>query len=240
MRLAGSFFLVVILVVIRMRKMSTRHSGLFFLTGLNCISENGHGAQVAAKPMLKSSVTKSKFKPSKSSVKQTVSKKSKNGSEKSERSKKSEKHKKSKKHPKMKASVEPRNKSNARRRKDHVKRSGEYLVTTGQSSKGKMFLIHMKRKTQRRDKHLESKNGDYQLEEAESEYLDGEYSEEGNVIDGGVVECTDCSDISIYDVYDSATELKERLWNIIPYNYLSIVFFLVTFSSFQKYCLVFF
>jgi len=58
----------------------------------------------------------------------------------------------------------------------------------------------------------------FQLEEAESEYLDGEYSEEGNdVIDGGVVECTDCSDISIYDVYDSATELKKRLWNIITF-----------------------
>ena len=81
------------------------------------------------------------------------------------------------------------------------------MDTRGKPLKGKMFIIHMERRTQRRGKHFDSEYGDYQ-EEVESDYLShGDYPD-GGVIDGGVVDCND-SDCSIYDTYESAPELKK-------------------------------
>jgi len=195
--------------------MSTRHSELFFLTGLNYISENWLRAQVAAKPILPSSVTKSKFKPSKSKFKSSKSK-LKPSKSKFKSSKSSIKQTAStirpKKYSKLKSSVQPRSKSNARRRSfpktgkgQHVKKSEEYMDTTGN-----IFRIHI----ERRGRHFDRSGNygeDYQ-EEDEIVYLsygDGP-SDNDDDKDEGTVDCSysDCSSLYV-DRFNEAPELKK-------------------------------
>ena len=158
---------------------------LFFPTGLNYITDNWLRIQVAAKPMLPSSVTNSKFKSSLSKFELTKSK-----------VKETAATMRPKMYSKHKSGGQPSNKSNTR--------GGSFLKTgkiSGKDTAGKTFVYHIKRQTQRRDFERSSKYGDYQQEE-ESEFLSG--SEEDN-------DNYDNTDNNDNDNYDSkAPELENE------------------------------
>ena len=187
------------------------------------ISDNWVRVQVAGKPMFPSSVTKSKLKYSKPMFEPSTSK---FGSSKSrfESSKSKFKTSKSKFKPSRskakqtaatmrprgysKSRVQPSDKSNARRTN-----FGKTGKRSEEDTTGKMFVIHTKRRTQRREKSFarSSKYGDYLTtdlrrspqEEETNEYLSGE-SSRGSDSDTGD---------NIYIDYDTseAPELKKAL-----------------------------
>ena len=168
--------------------------------------------------MLPSSVTKSKLKSSKPMVEPSTSKfgssKSKFKTSKSKFGSSKPKFKTSKPKAKQtaatmrpkgysKSRVQPSNASNARRR-DFAKTRKR----SEEDTSGKMFVIHIKRRTQRREKGFarSSKYGDYQEEET-IEYLSGE-SSRGSDSDTGD---------NIYIDYDTseAPKLKKSLQSFV-------------------------